>query len=72
VAFQEDPVAALTPIRLLKTYRGVSPGGVIHATPALARRLVSLGIGSDDVRPGSVCRPQAAERAVAPGAGEAR
>jgi hypothetical protein len=72
VAFQEDPVAALTPIRLLKTYRSVPPGRVIHATPALARRLVAAGLATTDVD-GNPDKPRAAvERAVCGSAAEYR
>jgi hypothetical protein len=65
-------MADLYPLRLLKPYRSMPAGQLLHATAALATRLISLGVACDDVQPGGAARPQAAERAVAPGPREVR
>ena len=72
VAFREETVADLTPIRLLKPYRSFRAGDILQATSSLARRLVALGVACVDAvaAPG---RPTAAvERAVATGPREVR
>jgi hypothetical protein len=58
-------VAALHPIRLLKSYRGYRAGTVIRATPGLADHLVETGAGvrdSQTMLDAAAARP---ERAVA-------
>jgi|688.fasta_scaffold380063_2 hypothetical protein len=66
-------MAALHPIRLLKSYRGYRAGTVIRATPGLAEHLVETGAGvresQGSLLDAAVARP---ERAVAVPAVETR
>jgi hypothetical protein len=72
--FRRTTVAALHPIRLLKSYRGYRAGTVIQATAGLAEHLVETGAGVREAQ-GTLLEAAAvrqAERAVAQPTVEAR
>ncbi len=67
-------MAALNPIRLLKSYRGYRAGTVIQATAGLAEHLVETGAGVREAQ-GTLLEAASvrqAERAVAQPTVEAR